>query len=148
MARVAARIGPIDVYPAAHAWRAMSVRWGSATSLAGMATRTVEKVLDDLDGTELSSAVAERVALSLDGEAYELDLSPRNARALRDALEPYIRAAHRAHAERERSEYRVTNLARAVPLAEVRRWAAANGYDFAARGAVPKHVREAYDAAH
>lgn len=113
-----------------------------------MATRVVETVVDDLDGTEVAPALAERVTLMLDGETVELDLSPRNARHLRAILAPHIRAADRRRSERERSGYRVTRLQRAVPVSVLRRWAVQNGYEVSPRGSVPKGVREAFDAAH
>ena len=113
-----------------------------------MATRVVETVVDDIDGTVLSSALAETVSVGIDGEQYSLDLSPRNARRLREALEPFVAAAERTTQERTRGAYRVTQLTRAVPNEVVRRWARSNGIDLPKRGAVPKHVRDQYDAAH
>ena len=51
-----------------------------------MAQITQVKLVDDLDGGE----AAESVAFSLDGKAYEIDLSEKHAAALRDAFAPFI----------------------------------------------------------
>ena len=57
--------------------------------------RKVQVVLqDDINGSE----PAKTVHFSLDGKAYEIDLSEQNAAALRDALAPWIAAARRASA--------------------------------------------------
>ena len=55
--------------------------------------RKVQVVLqDDINGSE----PAKTVHFSLDGKAYEIDLSEQNAAALRDTLAPWIAAARRA----------------------------------------------------
>jgi hypothetical protein len=44
-----------------------------------VAKQTIERLIDDLDGTE----GAETVAFALDGVSYEIDLSEKNAAARR-----------------------------------------------------------------
>ena len=61
-----------------------------------MATKTTVKLVDDLDGFEAS----ESVAFSLDGASYEIDLSEKNAKKLRDALAAYVAHARRVDDER------------------------------------------------
>src|ERR1700712_620741 len=56
-----------------------------------MATMTTVSLVDDLDG----SAAAETVAFSLDGANYEIDLTDKNAKKLRDALSGYVANARR-----------------------------------------------------
>lgn len=51
-----------------------------------MAKTTIIKLTDDFDGGNAD----ETVEFSLDGKVYEVDLSKRNANALRKALQPYI----------------------------------------------------------
>ena len=51
-------------------------------------------VVDDIDG----SAAEGTVRFGLDGTDYEIDLNPKNAQALRDALAPYVTAGRRASA--------------------------------------------------
>jgi len=125
-----------------------------------MARRIVHQLVDDLDGTVLEPGEGETVLFSLDGAAYEIDLTDDNAAALRAALQPYLSAG--------RSVARGASVARAGGSASastgagsrrqkrsgqrdytpVRAWAAANGYEVSERGRVPAAVLEAYDAAH
>jgi len=49
-------------------------------------------LIDDLDGSEAEGTVR----FGLDGSEYEIDLNAGHARALRDALARYVRAARRA----------------------------------------------------
>ena len=58
-----------------------------------MSRRTVVVMVDDLDGTE--GADVEEVTLSLNGTAYELDLSASNREALNAALAPFVQAGRR-----------------------------------------------------
>lgn len=53
---------------------------------ARMAKTVIVKLTDDLDG----SAAEETVTFGLDGKSFEIDLSKRNANALRKLLQPYI----------------------------------------------------------
>ncbi|HIT74620.1 MAG TPA: Lsr2 family protein [Candidatus Avipropionibacterium avicola] len=95
---------------------------------------------DDLDGSKGD----ETVRFGLDGVDYEIDLSKKNAKAIRDALAAYIDAGRRVRAARTRraSSGRGRNEAKTI-----RDWAAANGYEVSSRGRVPAHIREAYEAA-
>ncbi len=56
-----------------------------------MARREVVVFEDDLDG---GSAV-ETVRFGLDGQFYEIDLSTRNAKKLRDVVAPYVAAGRK-----------------------------------------------------
>jgi len=58
----------------------------------GMAKTVVTQLTDDIDGSEAD----ETVVFGLDGKTYEIDLSKRNAAALRKALAPYIEHARSA----------------------------------------------------
>ena len=51
----------------------------------GMAKKVTVSFVDDLDG---KTAADETVAFTLDGVAYEIDLSTKNAEKLRAALQP------------------------------------------------------------
>jgi Lsr2 len=123
---------------------------------------------DDLDG----SKAAETVAFALDGASYEIDLSARNAKALRKALSEFQEAARplppsgvfgprggvrpKAATRSRRSTSARTAVGPAAATgggaspssAEVRTWAAANGVAVPSRGRVPESVREQYAAAH
>jgi hypothetical protein len=56
-----------------------------------MARKTIIQLEDDLDGGTADTSVA----LSLNGDFYEIDLSDKNADKLAGALAPYINAARR-----------------------------------------------------
>lgn len=116
-----------------------------------MARRIVHQLVDDLDGTELETGSGETVLFSLDGIAYEIDLTDDNAQALRDAFAPYVSAARRVSGRSTSSS--ASNSARRRrrtgqhDYGPVREWAKANGYNVSERGRVPAAVLEAYEAA-
>ncbi len=57
-----------------------------------MAQTIIVQLVDDLDG----SPADETVSFALDGKAYEIELSKKNAASLRKALSPYIEGARAA----------------------------------------------------
>ena len=99
-----------------------------------MATRIITLLTDDLDGTEAE----ETVRFSLDGKQYEIDLSARNAQAMREALHPYKTAARRA----------ATQRTAAPAQADVRRWAKAKGMNVSSHGRVSDELISQYKDAH
>lgn len=116
-----------------------------------MARKIVHQLVDVLDGTVLEVGDGETVLFSLDGTAYEIDLTTDNAAALRDALAPYVAAARnvssRAAAPR-RAGARGQRRSQQRDYGPIREWAAKNGFTVSERGRVPASVLEAYDAAH
>lgn len=110
-----------------------------------MARRIVHQLVDDLDGTVLDTGEGETVLFSLDGIAYEIDLTEANAAALRDALQPYI-AAGRSISSRA-SGARARRRSGQQDLGVVRQWARDNGHQVSDRGRVPASVIEAFEAA-
>lgn len=121
-----------------------------------MARRIVHQLVDDLDGTVLEVGQGETVLFSLDGTAYEIDVTDENAAALRSALAPFIAAARSvsarsgagSRAASTTSGARKQKRAGQRDYTPVRAWAAQNGYTLSERGRVPAAVLEAYDAAH
>jgi hypothetical protein len=116
-----------------------------------MARRIVHQLVDDLDGTVLEIGSGETVLFSLDGAAYEIDLTDDNASALRDSLAPYVAAARSISSSRGSSgsggggsKRRRTGQ---QDYSAVRAWAKSNGYKVSERGRVPASVLEAYEAA-
>ena len=107
-----------------------------------MAQKVMVQLVDDLDG----GPAEETVSFSLDGTAYEIDLSSANATGLRDALAPYIGHARkvggRGGAGRARRSGRRGNR-----TAEIRDWARANGFQVNERGRIAAHIVEAYEKA-
>jgi len=61
-----------------------------------MMQKTVTTLLDDLDGSEAH----ETVVFSIDGKTYEIDLSEKNAAALRKAVAKFVEAARPVRAAR------------------------------------------------
>lgn len=125
-----------------------------------MARRIVHQLVDDLDGTVLDVGSGETVLFSLDGTAYEIDLTDDNAEALRAALAPYIAAARsvsarggaastsRGSSSGGSSGSRRQKRSGQRDYTPIRAWAAENGYTVSERGRVPAAVLDAYDAAH
>jgi hypothetical protein len=93
-----------------------------------MATRTIVQLTDDTDG----KPAAETVRLSLDGRNFEIDLSERNAKALRKDLAPWLAAARRVPGTRANGTTRVET---GVDSAAVRAWAASNGIELSPEAA-------------
>lgn len=108
-----------------------------------MAKTTVVTITDDLDG----SKAATTVQFGWKGNAYEIDLSRKNANALEKALAPYLDAARKARGSRTaRRGRRAASPARSDQSA-VRAWAKENGYEVAERGRIPAAVVDAFVAA-
>lgn len=107
-------------------------------------TKTLVTIIDDLDGTPIDDGSAETIRFSLENTAYEIDLSKDNAKSLRDALKPYIKAGRPVTARRGSSGGGVkTDKAE---LQAMREWAKANGYEVSDRGRVSQTIQEAYRA--
>jgi hypothetical protein len=105
-----------------------------------MASKTTVELIDDLDG----KPAAETVAFGLDGREFEIDLSAKNAKALRKAIEAYVGAARRV---RGRKPVVKTHVATGVDNKAVRAWAASNGIELSTRGRIAADVIEQYRAA-
>jgi len=63
-----------------------------AVTLRLMAQMIVVRLIDDIDGGEAD----ETVSFALDGKAYEIELSKKNAASLRKLLAPYIESGRTA----------------------------------------------------
>jgi hypothetical protein len=112
-----------------------------------MAQKIETLLIDDLDGKEAEGTVR----FGLDGAEYEIDLSAKNAEALRKALEPYVSAARRASgsvARRPGRNGRRAATAAAEPdSTAVREWAKAQGIEVKDRGRVPAELVVKFKAA-
>jgi hypothetical protein len=110
-----------------------------------MASRTIVELTDDLDG----KPAAETVRFALDGREYEIDLTQKNAKAIRKDLEPWVGSARRISGRRSPSSANgtTTRVPTGVDTAAVRAWAASNGIEISNRGRLPKDVVEQYRAA-
>ncbi len=109
-----------------------------------MARETFTRLIDDLDGGE----AVETVTFGLDGLVYEIDLSAKNAKKLRNDLGAYV-----DHATRQpgRSLARAGMGRRRAPAAAdrqqnqaIREWAQRKGIAVAARGRIKQDVVDQY----
>lgn len=109
-----------------------------------MAQRVQVQLTDDLDGTDIPSGKGETLTFGLDGQTYEIDLTSKNASALRKALTPYVEAGRRVTTSRGA---KVKRNQVGPDARTVKEWARANGYEVNDRGRVPNEIRGAFDAA-
>jgi hypothetical protein len=112
-----------------------------------MASKTIVLLTDDLDGTELANGKGESVEFSLDGTSYQIDLSAKNATALRKAFEPWVASARKSGGSRGRRAAGGRAKRDRSQTAAIREWALASGYKISSRGRIPAEVEAAYNAA-
>lgn len=110
-----------------------------------MATVTQVSLVDDLDGSKAS----ETVSFSLEGRQYQLDLSKKNAKRLRDALAPFVASARRGKGGGRRPrggpKMALSSTADRERNTAIREWAREHGHKVADRGRIPVNVIEAYE---
>jgi len=107
-----------------------------------MAQQTTVTLTDDLDGGK----AAETVSFGLDGRIYEIDLSKKNAAALRKALGEYTASARRVRAGRPAVKASRAASER-VDAKAIREWAQEQGLKVSARGRVPSDIVERFQEA-
>jgi len=111
-----------------------------------MAQRIVTEVTDDTNGKPAD----ETVTFGLDGREYEIDLTSKNAAALRKAFDVYVKSGRRIGGRRPRG----TGGSGSSPSKSeldtkaVRDWAGKNGFQVSERGRISGTVIAAYQAAH
>lgn len=111
-----------------------------------MAQKTVVQLVDDLDGTALTSGEGKTVTFTVDGVSYEIDLSQAHVDELTDALAPYV-AAGRKVSGRNRPARSASGKSDPAELQKIRDWAGENGHTVSGRGRISAAVRDAYNAA-
>ena len=118
-----------------------------------MARKTVVALVDDLTG-ETAEDIS-TVEFTVDGMAYELDLTDDNSAKLRDTLSPYIRASRKVggrHRGGTRPD-RVINSSGSTAgyhretLKAIRAWAKQNGHRVSDRGRLSAEVLQAWQSA-
>lgn len=108
-----------------------------------MARRTVVTLTDDLDGSEAT----ETVRFGLDGRDYEVDLSKKNAKSLRDGLKRYVEVGRKTGGRRTTRSGGSGGSDRGQ-LSAIRAWARQQGMEVSERGRISARVQEAYNKAH
>jgi len=109
-----------------------------------MAQKVQVTLVDDLDGGQAE----ETIAFGLDGSAYEIDLSSKNAAKLRDGIAAYVSAARKAGrttSKRARTGGGAATADREQNQA-IREWAKKKGLKVSERGRIPADIAEQYHA--
>ena len=104
-----------------------------------MARRSIVTVMSDVSG----EAAQETVRLQVDDRTYEIDLTQSEADDLR-APPPPLHRGRTAHDQRRKSH--ATHQGRGGETT-IRAWARSAGIEVAARGRIPKQVRDQFEAA-
>ncbi|MCJ1707117.1 Lsr2 family protein [Microbacterium sp. VKM Ac-2923] len=112
-----------------------------------MATKHIAQITDDLDGTVLEQGEGKRITFSVEGRAYEIDLSATNADKFYKALTPYVDAARSVKSGAATRVGQTPRQKSDLDLGAVREWARANGHTVSDRGRVPSMIVDAYLAA-
>jgi hypothetical protein len=108
--------------------------------------RRTEIWTDDLDGT----SAAETVTFGLDDASYEIDLAKKNADALRQIFEPYVKAGTRyGKAGRPTRPMRAVDArlwqdAQRAHRQAVRAWARSEGQAISANGSISRQTEDLY----
>lgn len=109
-----------------------------------MAKHTVTKLIDDLDKGEAD----ETVKFGLDGIQYEIDLSSKNAAALREAIAPYVKAGSKVtrSGATSGSRRRSTQSLDREQNRAIREWARKKNKKISDRGRIPEEIVAEYQA--
>lgn len=105
-----------------------------------MAQKIHTFLIDDIDGGEAE----ETVRFGLDGAEYEIDLSAKHHKELRDALGTYVAHARKLSGTARHASARGSRKPSVIDTVAVRAWARENGYDIKDRGRVPADVIARY----
>jgi hypothetical protein len=114
-----------------------------------MAKQVITVLTDDLDGGDADRTVE----FGLDGVNYTIDLSDKNVKKLRKALEPYLDAGTRVGRSGVDSRGRIRRSVAPSRRSNrdenrvIREWAVQNGYEVSERGRIPGSVVDAFHAA-
>ena len=110
-----------------------------------MVKKVLVSLIDDFDGKPAD----ETVQFGLDGVSYEIDLSAKNAKKLREHLQPWVNAGRRTGGSRRRRGVGTGGASiDRKQSADIRNWARRSGYEVASRGRIRAEVVDAFRAAH
>ncbi len=106
-----------------------------------IAKKVTVSLIDDFDGKQADGTVQ----FGLDGVSYEIDLSEKNAKKMREGLRPWVDAGRRIGGSRRRRAVGTGGVSvDRKQSAEIREWARKSGYEVARRGRIPAEVLDAY----
>lgn len=105
--------------------------------------------ISDLSGEDLGDG-GQTVKFSVGNDAWELDLSDKEASKFYDVLKPYQDAGQKVAGRGVKRSSGSSGQTRTDPaqLAKIREWAKENGHKVSDRGRIAASVVEAYEAAH
>jgi len=110
---------------------------------AAMAREVIERLVDDIDGSEATQSVV----FGVDSLVFQIDLNDAHAAQLRGMLGPYVEVARRVRGQagggRGGARRAVADKDR---NARIRQWALDQGVEVPGRGRIAGAVQNAYDA--
>ena len=111
-----------------------------------MAQKVTVEFVDDLDGSVITDSAGGTVVFSIEGKAYEIDLSGANTEKLYEALNPFIESARPVgtSTQRRRASSSGSGSGSSDRLQEIREWAKSNGHQVASRGRISREIQDAY----
>jgi len=112
-----------------------------------MAKKVTVTLVDDFDG---DGPADETVEFSIDGVSYEIDLSAKNAKKLRDDLKQWIDAGRRVGGRRRGRSGGPARGRASIDReqsAAIREWARRSGHKVSTRGRIPAEIIDAFHAA-
>ncbi|MFI9407934.1 Lsr2 family protein [Nocardia sp. NPDC052316] len=109
-----------------------------------MARKVVVTLVDDYDG---KSQAEETVHFTLDGVAYEMDLSAVNAKQLRGLFAEWTSTARKVGRAPRGTSNRSQPTAGREQTGVIREWARQKGIDVSSRGRISAEVVDAYKKA-
>jgi len=116
-----------------------------------VAQRTVIRLVDDLNDSEIVDGGGETVSVGLDRHRYEIDLTNDHANEMRAELDRYVRVARKVGGHQSRARVTATGAQAAVTAdystQAVRAWAKTNRIDVSPRGRIPQSVVDRFRAA-
>ncbi|MCJ1709545.1 Lsr2 family protein [Microbacterium sp. VKM Ac-2923] len=111
-----------------------------------MVTKHIAQITDDLDGIVLEQGEGKQITFSIEGRAYEIDLSVKNTDKFYKALTPYIDAARSVKNGAASRGGQPTRPKSELDLGAIREWARANGHAVSDRGRILATIVDAYSA--
>jgi hypothetical protein len=113
-----------------------------------MAKKVTVTLVDDFDG---EGPADETVEFAIDGATYEIDLSAKNAKKLREDFKQWTDAGRKVGGRRRGRPAAPGRSGRGTidreQSAAIRDWARRNGHKVSTRGRIPAEVIEAFKAA-
>jgi hypothetical protein len=120
-----------------------------------MAQKVQVLLVDDIDG----GTAQETVTFSLDGVAYEIDLTAEHAAELRESFSRWVGHARKTGSGSRSGGGRQSrggggggqsrrSGSSSGDATAIREWARQNGHEVSERGRISAEVRKAYEAAH